>query len=530
MPNHLTEADVKWALTHLDRFGDTDLFPWPFELTVMVQEQKKVIDHIRGIDLHQHKWQEPRRALVLKDALAFRNASQLEPLDAVLFSALIRHDAKKLEARRGDEARNRIFSYRAHPAANGQLYVDDRYRDFWTESKRLAEANAFVLATDLTDFYNQVYHHTVEQEMNAAGVHPAAQAALKHLLQRSSVTVSRGIPIGPHGAHILAELSLRNIDELLVNRGVQYVRFVDDFHIFCSSQADAHRVLYELAHALDLAKLHLNRSKTRLLPASDWIAEADRALNNRPINDEEAELLKEMTAAFGDPYVLMGIHEIPASLANLLTEARLANILEAYLSSPTPDYVRVRWFLRRLSQTGSPCAVHFIAEHFGRFAPAATDAVRYLRIAIRRYVGDHPALGEKLLDALAFPIIAANPYLRLTVLSLFASVATLNHVSRLTTSFGTMTAEAQREVVLAATKAGASGWLRTHKGLDHRDPWLRRAILYSSSTWTEDERTHWSKTLKGSYGFLDDLIVETLKSEKTVQGLIKRTSRQRKRL
>lgn len=170
MPNILTEADLKWALTHLDKYGDTDLFPRPFEIMLMTEHKRRVIDHVRNLDIAQYRWQEPRRTLVLKDELSFRNACQLEPLDAVLFAGLIRHHTKALEAHRGDKDGKRIFSYRTKPEASGRLYSDDRYKAFWQASATLSGSAEIVLVTDISDFYNRVYHHTVEQELNAAKI------------------------------------------------------------------------------------------------------------------------------------------------------------------------------------------------------------------------------------------------------------------------------------------------------------------------------------------------------------------------
>ncbi len=51
MPNVLTEADVTWALNHLNNFGDTDLFPRPFELSLMLTEKAKVVAYVRGSTL-----------------------------------------------------------------------------------------------------------------------------------------------------------------------------------------------------------------------------------------------------------------------------------------------------------------------------------------------------------------------------------------------------------------------------------------------------------------------------------------------
>lgn len=51
MPNHLTDQDVKWALKHLEHFGDNDLFPRPFEIEVLTSNATDVVKYVRGLDL-----------------------------------------------------------------------------------------------------------------------------------------------------------------------------------------------------------------------------------------------------------------------------------------------------------------------------------------------------------------------------------------------------------------------------------------------------------------------------------------------
>ncbi|MBK6692429.1 MAG: hypothetical protein IPG50_09520 [Myxococcales bacterium] len=197
---------MRWALRHLNEFGDTDLFPRPFELGIMAENQAKVIAHVRALDLPQYKWSEPRRALVLKDELAFRSATQLDPLDAVVFAALIRHDCKRLDARRGDDHESRVFSYGVEPRADGQLSGKDRYREFWQRNAELAAEHAVVLTTDIS--ISTIRSITIRSSRaEDAGVSSDAFHAYVNLLRKSSVTTSRGIPIGPHGAHLLAEVA-----------------------------------------------------------------------------------------------------------------------------------------------------------------------------------------------------------------------------------------------------------------------------------------------------------------------------------
>ena len=530
MANHLTDRDVKWALKHLDQFGDTDLFPRPFEIDVLTKNADAVVKHVRALDLAQHKWVEPRRALVLKDELSFRSAAQLDPLDGVIFAAIIRHDARRLEKRRGMRV-GRVFSYPVEAKADGQLYGPDGFRAFWTESDRLAASAKYILATDISDFYNQLYHHTLEQEFAEAGIERAAGRAVLNLLKRCSATTSRGVPIGPHGAHLLAEVSLRQVDELLVQRGFTYTRFVDDIHVFCEDKDDAYRALHLLAEVLDLVKLQLNRSKTRLLTIEEWGTEARGALEDHPINDDERALIERLnTAGSAGPYAILRQQQLTKQLQARLKQTRVVGIINAYLDQQRVDYIRLRWFLRRLTQTCTPAAVDIVVDRFSELAPAAADAVRYLRYGLPNYSGDKPALGGKLLRVLNEPAVASSSYLRVIVLSLFARVADLNHVPGLTNLYPSLDAAAQREVILAATNAGADAWLRTLKPLANQDPWVRRAIILSSVVWSDDERSHWLRSIKGSYGFLTDLVIDSVRAKHTAKEVRRQLTGRPKRL
>ena len=54
-----------------------------------------------------------------------------------------------------------------------------------------------------------------------------------------------GVPVGPHSAHLLAELVLAPFDEHMLDRELPYMRFVDDVHVACKSEDEAREVLSE---------------------------------------------------------------------------------------------------------------------------------------------------------------------------------------------------------------------------------------------------------------------------------------------
>lgn len=511
MANSLTDKTIKWALAHLEAESDTDLFPRSFELTILWMHEVDVIDALKKLDLGQHIWEQPRRFLVLKDDFAFRAACQLEPFDAVLFAALIRQIVPAIAARRGDKEGRRIFSYRTRPRAAGALYGEDRYQSFWRASKKVSASYRYVLVTDIADFYNQIYHHTVEQELRAANVPKDVFNALRNLMATCSATTSRGLPIGPHVSHLLAELSLRPLDDLLLQSGVKYHRYVDDFHMFFDTEEKAHSAYYEFARALDITKQLPNHAKTKILPAAEFRALARKQLRGGAAG-AEATLVKGIRAAAKGSYRRARRTKLTPELQQRLTPERVEPILQKYLRKKA-DFAQLRWLFRRLAQTGSPAAVNFVLTNFVRLLPAAGDVCRYLdAAAINVAHSDAVAIGEKVLALLPNPAIAKNDYLLVTLVHLFANSDKLNHLDRLIAVFDSSQPAVQREIVLAAWRAGAGGWLRTLKTRTHADPWVRRAIFLGSTEWTDDEREHWTRSMKRGANSVDKFVLETVRN------------------
>ncbi len=136
-----------------------------------------------------------------------------------------------------------------------------------------------VATLDITDFYNQIYHHTVENQLIDSGVSNSYKKALVSLLETASDGVSRGLPTGPHGSNLLAEIVLIPLDNFLVLNGLSFCRYVDDIHIFCESHADAQNAIFQVADFLDKTqKLSLNKQKTSILNGSDFRAKAELML------------------------------------------------------------------------------------------------------------------------------------------------------------------------------------------------------------------------------------------------------------
>src|SRR5687767_3408467 len=96
----LKSTSINWAMKNVLKEGDTDLFPRPFELQIIKACWSTLRPDIEKIDINTHAWEGPRRVIVPKSDLAFRSASQLDPIDSILFAAIIKEIGAKIEKRR----------------------------------------------------------------------------------------------------------------------------------------------------------------------------------------------------------------------------------------------------------------------------------------------------------------------------------------------------------------------------------------------------------------------------------------------
>jgi hypothetical protein len=81
----LKETSLSWALKHVCKEGDTDLFPQPFEFDIIKKYWPTVL---KAVQINEHRWHGPRRLIVPKSEYGFRTVCQLDPQDSILFAAL----------------------------------------------------------------------------------------------------------------------------------------------------------------------------------------------------------------------------------------------------------------------------------------------------------------------------------------------------------------------------------------------------------------------------------------------------------
>ena len=131
----LDSASYIWALRHLSEEGDSDLFPAPFEIQVFDYCWPDIQAALSKLDVEQYQWSDGRRFVIPKEALAFRNATQLDPFDSLVLAALIYEFGSAIESHRIPAGEAIVFSRRFDPKVDGRIYGDSSNWDaFWSAS------------------------------------------------------------------------------------------------------------------------------------------------------------------------------------------------------------------------------------------------------------------------------------------------------------------------------------------------------------------------------------------------------------
>jgi hypothetical protein len=74
MADNVQAESLSWALSHVRRFGDTDIFPIPFEYSAIAHSWNAIGPHLEQTDLSSHKVSSDRRVMVVKPGGGFRAA------------------------------------------------------------------------------------------------------------------------------------------------------------------------------------------------------------------------------------------------------------------------------------------------------------------------------------------------------------------------------------------------------------------------------------------------------------------------
>lgn len=431
----LSENSLDWTLQHVLRYGDTDVFPIPFEYEAIHQDWDNIKRHLCSQNVLQWTVRPHRILLSPKAKYGFRVIMQIDPLDFLLFATTIKEIAEDIEARRIPINDNRVFSYRVLLDSNGQLFDPNiGYRDFLSKCQQTLDSNSeitYVAITDIADFYPRIYLHRLENALQSATERTSHIKTIMHLLAGWNGTESFGIPIGNAPSRILAEITIADVDEALLANGINFIRFNDDYRIFAKSYAEGYRHIAFLAEILFRNHgLSLQPQKTDVLPTETFKSRYLLTVLDREVNSLH-ERFEQLAVELGldswyEPIEYQDLNEEQKEAIDAL------NLVEIFRDEikqrGEPELSLIRFVLRRLGQLGDSSILNDVFENLDILHPVFPDIIEYIRNLRHLNQEQKQSIGNKVLDLLDDSILSELTYHRMwaSICSLIPENGTMN--------------------------------------------------------------------------------------------------------
>jgi hypothetical protein len=299
------------AASDVGQNGDNDTLPFDIDIKFINEKTNEIAeiahtfyerlqalpeDELRGKVRSLEVFFE--RILVPAGPAGFRISTKIHPFWQVYLNGVAVAIAEANEPLRHESA----CSYR-YVGTGSKLFDQDKsWRNFREQCIRDCEAhdaNPVVVQTDITSFYEHIYHHRIKSLIEDLFPQaPGLALQVDRFLGKLSNGRSFGLPVGSQFSRVLAELLLTEVDEMLSDTGIQCRRYVDDFILISESQQHAYRSLAKLSHILADYGLTLNRTKTTFLSGKHFIDYVRTQLGD---DEDNSSALREIDLYF-DPY------------------------------------------------------------------------------------------------------------------------------------------------------------------------------------------------------------------------------------
>jgi hypothetical protein len=518
VPDNIQLSSLSWALAHVRKFGDSDIFPVPFEYEAIAHDWNSIGPDLHALDFDNHKVFADRRLMVIKPGGGFRAAIQLDPRDQLLYTAAVFEAAPLVEAARIPRDLKVACSHRLDLTPEGAFFSPDTgWKDFHTRSKELARTNQFshVLLADISDFYNQLGQHRIQNALEMVAVSAERSRNVEKFLNQLTAKQSQGLPVGPTASDVLAEACLIDVDNFLLRQNLPHVRYADDFHIFCTSRRQAIEIRHALSEYLfAVHRLSLGSSKSSVQHVSQFLKE----LSDPEEAEQQAKVdkLSELIRAFEEEHGGYSFED-PESpdKSEMLGQAEREALVDLFRQCVERRPLQLglaRYLLRKASQSRTVVLNQSVFENLDSLAPALRDVTRYLAVTIPK--AQAAERGRQLVRFCAESDVGNLPFVRMWIVELLvrrpdlcgANIA-LPHSEESARHFGI------RPTALLAKVHNQIDWVRALKETWRNHEPCRRGLIWSTSVLPGGERRPFLSMVVEQGDALDAAVAKLLLSQ-----------------
>jgi len=495
---HLTKEALRITIRHLNRFGDTDVFPHLPELRFLSDKEDAVVDELAALDLDSYTPSNAFEALAPKSKYGFRIVHQLPFIDTVLLLACVVDVGDFIEAIRPSIKENMAFSYRFEKDGDGRLFAADQtYKDWLHAQLNLVKSNLKIkqiVVTDISDFYARVNFHRLENLLDeAASGHGACRFIKKHI-KTIRAKQSFGLPVGGSAARLLAELALTDTDSALKQEGYNTSRFVDDYRIFLNSETNPYDALAFLAEQLGINEgLSLNVAKTKLYSRNEFIEHLN-FLTTDISEEAEGAALETLTSDlyFDDE---PDDHELED-----LKSMNLLGFLMEEMSKNNLDMGRIKVIFRAMKIAKPHDAIEYLTNNFSELVVFAKEVVLLMQELNSDYEGCFNDLTSIVVDCILSPPASSIQLIKTWLLELFVrGIIPLDDANLKKMEILNSISD-KRQLHLIRGNMGHKTYFRKQKtAFGQLSPMEQSCFIWGASCLPKDELKAWLAAIKPNF-------------------------------
>lgn len=515
------KESLDWSLKNIEKYGDTDIFPIPFEYEAIRENWDTYLkDLLRGEDLLNWNVRPFRRTLTPKHMFGFRISTQLDPLDCIIFNSLIYEIGNDIEKSRLPKTDKIAFSARFSPKNDGRMYDPDyNWLAFQERCAELCGSNEYshIVVADIADFYPRLYSHPLENALAACTSKVNHVGKIKSMISDWNCSISYGIPVGPSGPRLLAELAIDDVDRGLIAEGIMHCRYVDDYRFFCKSELEAYEQLAFLAHILfENHGLTLQQHKTKILDIETFKEvylrlDGDRELDN--LSNNFHNILE--IAGIQNIYDMIEYDDLESEIRAKIDQLNLIDILVEQIENQ--EFIEsklVAFVLNRLGKLNNPDAIDLILDNIDKLYTVFKNIFIYINDLTCISADKKSEYGKTLIDLMNNSIVGHLEYHRAWVFDVFAKDQEWNNKSEYMNLYNTYYDEfSRRKLILALGKSNSYHWFKAHKrNVRSFSPWSKRAFLAGASCLPGDEAFHWYRSIERTLDPLETCVMNWAKN------------------
>lgn len=512
----LSTKSVDFARNHIKSYYDSDFYVKPFEFSGIWANWKEISDYITTTEIEDFKISNPIVLPSPKPKGGYRIVHQLDPISSIIYTALAYEVAEFVEKKRVDKSERIACSYRIEiDEANGAFFKDNNngYKDFIQKSTELASKYKYALVTDIVDFYNQIYHHRLQNAIQSCD--PSLDSLSKDIekfISGLTNKVSRGIPVGPAASIIFSEALMLDIDEFVLSKIDNYTRYVDDMRFFSDDKDELRILLHDLTKYLySVHRLVTADHKTEIIKSDDFIS---KYINNQKIKDRNKikENISELNEKIFSEYASIEQDEnekLEQSKEKIEGyKKELEELMDKILSYSYLDLGLARHLLREAKKHRSRIILKKLLENFDFFTPVIRDVIIYLEnVTNKKVVEHHISDFIKIINESKY---LNHPYIKEWLGYFFASN---NSFDKYREIYRFVCSTSIRNCAIFARTNNTISWVRSNKdSWSISNPWDKRGIIYSASVLSKDERNKWMDLIIQNGDLIDKSLAMYIKS------------------